>query len=265
LCSTFTFGTFIGKTNQKLFIVKTLNPQQYEDAVSRWDVCRTNLSEIDSLFKKRSVFNLHKNQIEAIKDRNNNDDFCVQIGIIEGNELIMIPVPLDESGHIISLSAYPYSSFEPLQEDLCLTEKLTYTVVKKSVLSTSMKRTDSDSDVFLPIFNKPVLQQENALEAIELWQNNEFDWFFAEYKQSRGAGIFTKFYVPKEKIFVVQEGIMFVSVFGLKFSEIYQKQLPALIFISAPDNLSNQSTLVDSNTFDFAKPCPPHGQIFDLG
>ncbi|MBD8084035.1 hypothetical protein [Chryseobacterium caseinilyticum] len=244
--------------------MEKLTPQQFSDAASRWSDCRPDMIRIEQLFKQNSVFNLYKSQIEIIKNRNNNDDFCVQIGVTENDELIMIPVPLDAVGYPVSLSEYYYSSFETLNEDLCLTEKLTYTVVKKSVLSTSMRTTDSDSDVFLPIYNKPVLRQEKALDAIESWQNNAFDWFYAE-QANEGREIFTKFYVPKEKIFEVQEGVMFISVFGLKFSEIYQKQLPALIFISAPDNLSNQSTAVDSNTFDFAKPCPPNGQIFDLG
>lgn len=241
-----------------------LTPQQFSDAVNRWSESRQDMIRIEQLFKQNSVFNLYREQIEIIKNRNDNDDFCVQIGITQNDELVMIPIPLDKVGYPVSLSEYSYSSFETLNKDLCLTEKLTYTVVKKSVLSTKMRTADSDSDVFLPIYNKPVLQQRKALDAIESWQNNAFDWFYAE-QRNQGAEIFQKFYVPKEKIFEVQEGVMFISVFGLKFSEIYQKQLPALIFISAPDNLSNQSTAVDSNTFDFAKPCPPNGQIFDLG
>ena len=243
----------------------TLTPQQFSEAVARWSESRSNLSEIQTLFQPNSVFNLHNSQIEQIKEFNKNENFCIHIGVSERNELIIIPVPLDEKSYPVSLNAYQFSLFETLKEDLCLTEKQTFTVVKKSVLSTSMKKTDNDSDIFFPIMNKPVMEQEKALESIELWQNNAFDWFYAEYKENEGRGVFTKFYVPTEKIFAVQKGLMFVCVFGLKFSEIYQKQLPALIFISAPDNFGNQSMLVDSNTLDFAKPCPPNCQIIDLG
>lgn len=243
----------------------TLSPQQFSDAAKKWSESRHDLTIIENLFRQNSVFNLHKSQIDTIKSHNDNDDFCVQIGVTENNELIMIPVPLDGKGYPVRLDEYSFSLFETLKEDLCLTEKQTYTVVNKSVLSTSMRKKDSDSDVFMPVINKPVLEQEKALEAIELWQNNAFDWFYAEFKQNEGSSIFNKFYVPTEKIFKVEEGVMFVSVFGLKFSEIYRKQLPALIFISAPDNLSNQSVEIDSNTLDYAKPCPPSCNIFDLG
>ncbi|KQT16342.1 hypothetical protein ASG31_12555 [Chryseobacterium sp. Leaf404] len=241
-----------------------LSPQQFSDAAQRWSACRSDMVIIKKLFQQNSVFNLYKTQIDSIKNHNNNDDFCVQIGVTVNDELIMVPVPLNDRGYPVSLNEYQFSPFQTLSNDLCLTEKLTYTVIKKSVLSADMKKKDSDSDVFLPLFNKPVLQQEKALDAIESWQNNAFDWFYSEQK-NQGAEIFTKFYVPKEKIFQVEEGVMFFSVFGLKFSEIYQKALPALIFISAPENLSNHSTAVESNTVDFAKPCPPNGQIFDLG
>lgn len=234
-----------------------LTPQQYLDAVKKWEDSRGDFKLVQNLFKPNSVFNLHHSQIEQVKNLNKNNDFCVQIGVSDKEELIIIPVPVDDRGGIMSLEQYPYSAFEILEKDLYLTEKKTYTVVKKSVLSTKMRRTDSDSDIFFPVINKPVMEQEKALEAIESWQNNGMDWFSMERKNAIDA-IFTHFMVPAERIFEAKEGIMFVTTFGLKYSEIYQKLLPALIFISAPDNLSNESVEIDSNTLDFAKPCPPY-------
>lgn len=242
-----------------------LQPEQYNAAVQKWRICRENLLEIQSLFKENSVFALYHSQIIELQNYNRNNDFCVEIGVSENNELLMIPVPLDENGHPITLESYGFSVYALLQEDLNLNEKQTYTVVKKSVFSKSMRKIDHDADVFFPVVNKPVMEQDKAVESIESWQNNAKDWFYAEHKQSKGKDIFTKFYVPAGKILIAESGIMFFCIFGLKYSEIYQKQLPALIFISAPDQLSNQSIEIESNTFDYAKPCPPLCSVMDFG
>lgn len=143
--------------------MEKLSPQKFSETVSRWDKSRTDLPKIKTFFGKNAAFNLHYDDIQEIKDLNKNDDFCVMISVSEIDELFMIPVPLDDKGNLISLDGYAYSQFQPLEQDLCLKEKQTFTIVKKSVLSTKMRKTDSDSDIFFPTINKPVMEQEKAL------------------------------------------------------------------------------------------------------
>lgn len=55
------------------------------------------------------------------------------------------------------MEEYQYSYFKALESDICLKEKQTYSVVKRSVLSADMNKVDNDDDVFLPIMNKPII------------------------------------------------------------------------------------------------------------
>lgn len=243
----------------------TLNTQQYLDAISRWNDCRSNLTAIELAFAGNSIFNIDNSQVRYIREHNRNKEFCAEIGIIDPNQLIIILTPLDETGNAVMMEEYQYSYFKALESDICLTEKQTYSVVKKSVLSSDMKKVNNDDDVFLPVMNKPIIGQDKAVEAIQLWQENAFDWFYAEQNINGGKDIFKKFYVPADKFADADSGVRFVTVFGLKYSAVYNKQLPALIFIAFYDALLGQSMEVESNTYDYAKPCPPLCNVQDLG
>lgn len=242
--------------------MQNLNREQYTNALEGWIYAKTNLKSLDELFPANYIFNLSTEQVNWLRKTNLNKEFCVEMGVIERRLNIML-CPLDEKGNRIEVGDIPYSVFEPLNEDIKLTEIQTYSVVKNVVLSKEMRKIDHDSDMYYPIASKPIMEQDKAVDSIESWQNNGQDWFYAEYKQNGGKSVFNKFYVPSDKICYGDQEMSFVCSFGLKYSEIYQKQLPALIFISIHKNLGGSVETI-SNTYDWAKPCPPVCKIPDF-
>lgn len=242
--------------------MQNLSREEYTTAIEGWVNSKTDLRTLEQLFPQNYIFNISPEQVQWLREKNANKEFCAEIGVVE-NRLNLMITPLDEKGNRMEVGEFPYSVFEPLEQDLKLTEIQTYTVVKNAVLSKDMREIDDDSDVFLPIASKPVMEQDKAINSIESWQENGQDWFYAEFKQSGGKTVFNKFYVPFDKITKTEQEVSFVCAFGLKYSEIYQKQLPALIFISFVKNLGGSVETI-SNTYDWAKPCPPVCKIPDL-
>ncbi|WP_159478192.1 hypothetical protein [Chryseobacterium sp. 18068] len=237
--------------------MNNLNREEYSMALEGWIMAKQDIKRIAELFPVNYVFNLSPEQVQWLKKNNSNKEFCVEIGVVKG-QLAMILCPLDEKGTKVAVGEFPYCTFEVLENDLKLTEVQTYTIVKNALLSKDMRKIDNDSDMFFPITSQPIMEQDKAVNSIESWQNNGQDWFYAQYKEDKGRNIFNKFYVPSEKICHSDSDLSFVCSFGLKYSEIYQKQLPALIFIAFHKNLGNgESVETISNTYDYAKPCPP--------
>lgn len=241
--------------------MQTLSRDQYTVAVQGWAESKADLRRLEELFPVNSIFKISAEQVQWLKEINTNKEFCAEIGVIE-KKLAIILCPLDERGNRVEVDEHAYSLFETLEEDLKLTEIQTYTVIKNSILSKDFRKIDNDSDVFFPVVNKPIMDQEKAVDSIEIWQNEGLDWFYAEFKQNNSKNIFNKFYVPADKLDKAEE-FSYICSFGFKFSEIYQKQLPALIFIAFPKNLGNGSIETISNTYDWAKPCPPICKIPD--
>ncbi|WP_210150803.1 hypothetical protein [Chryseobacterium scophthalmum] len=245
--------------------MNNLNREEYSMALEGWIMAKQDIKRIAELFPPNYVFNLSPEQVQWLKKNNSNKEFCVEIGVIKG-QLTIILCPLDEKGTKVAVGEFPYCTFEALESDLKLTEVQTYTVVKNALLSKDMRKIDNDSDMFFPITSQPIMEQDKALNSIESWQSNGQDWFYAQYKEDKARTIFNKFYVPSEKICHADADLSFVCSFGLKYSEIYQKQLPALIFIAFHKNLGNGGSVETiSNTYDYAKPCPPICKIPDLG
>lgn len=243
--------------------MNNLNREEYSMALEGWVMAKQDIKRIAELFPENYVFNLSPEQVQWLKKNISNKEFCVEIGVIKG-QLAIILCPLDEKGTKVAVGEFPYCTFEALENDLKLTEVQTYTVVKNALLSKDMRKIDNDSDMFFPITSQPIMEQDKALNSIESWQSNGQDWFYAQYKEDKGRTIFNKFYVPSEKICHADADLSFVCSFGLKYSEIYQKQLPALIFIAFHKNLGNGGSVETiSNTYDYAKPCPPICKIPD--
>lgn len=243
--------------------MNNLNREEYSMALEGWIMAKQDIKRIEELFPANYAFNLSPEQVQWLKKNNPNKEFCVEIGVVNG-QLTMILCPLDEKGTKVTISEFPYCTFEALQNDLKLTEVQTYTIVKNALLSKDMRKIDNDSDMFFPITSQPIMEQDKAVNSIESWQSNGQDWFYAQYKEDKVRNIFNKFYVPAEKICNADPELSFVCLFGLKYSEIYQKQLPALIFIAFHKNLGNgESVETISNTYDYAKPCPPICRIPD--
>ncbi|MEY8759894.1 hypothetical protein [Chryseobacterium tongliaoense] len=242
------------------------NRDAYTAAIAGWNACLQDYSTIQKLIPSNYIFNLSLDQIGWVKKNNLYNDFCVDMGVYN-NQLVMILCPLDAKGQKIIVSEYPYSVLSELTNDLSLVETEEYTIVKNAVLSKDLRKVDDSSDMYFPVANMPLMEQDKAVAAIELWRNEGAIWFYRECNEFKGERIFKSFYVPSANLAPPKEGLnRFVCSFGLKFSEIYQRTLVTMIFISFYDNLKNNdngsvSVEVISNTYDWSRPCPPICQL----
>lgn len=242
--------------------MNTFNREQCELAFAAWDNCRGNYNAIKNLIPTNYVFDFDAEQINWMKTENKCTEFCAQIGIYE-NKMVAVLCPMDEGGHKKELQDYPYSFLAELKEDLNLVETEEYTLVKNAVLSKDLKTVDNSSDMFWPIANKPMMEQDKAIEAIESWRNDAMIWFYRECTEFQGARIFRQFYVPAENLNPPKAGLShMVCSFGLKFSQVYQRVLPTLIFISfyttgLEGSENGVSVEKISNTYDWSNACPP--------
>ncbi|GAB0155547.1 hypothetical protein CHRYSEOSP005_08080 [Chryseobacterium sp. Alg-005] len=236
--------------------------EQYDLAVAEWTNCCSNFSRLQSLIPTNYIFNLNLDDINWLKGKNQYKDFCVEMGVYE-NQLVMILVALDTTGHRKDVNEYPYAVLTELIGDLRLVETQEYTVINNAVLSKDLRKIDNDSDMFFPVANKPLMEQDKAVDAIELWRNEGVNWFFYECSEYEGTRIFKKFYVPADNLTPPKAGLnSFVCSFGLKYSDIYQRMLPTIIFISFYDDLTNEGSIETiSNTYDWSQPCPPFCQL----
>lgn len=239
-----------------------LNQKQYDQAIEEWTNCRGNYSVIQKLISTTQIFQISASQIDQIKKVNNYKEFCAKIGVYS-DEIVLILVALDENGKEILSGDYPYSPLAHLKGELALVEKRQYTVINNAVLSSDLRKVDSDSDMYFPVSNKPVMEQDKALDAIERWRDEGQTWFYRECSEFGGSGIFQQFYVPSRNLDPYEAGKVlnhFVCSFGLKFSDVYQKMLVTVIFIAFYDDQlenGNGSIPISSNTYDWSQPCPP--------
>ncbi|WP_228451274.1 MULTISPECIES: hypothetical protein [unclassified Chryseobacterium] len=235
-------------------------------AANEWKSCFSDFSKLQSLIPTNYVFNISREHLEWMKGFSNYKDFCSAIGVYKGR-LIMILYPMNEKGDKVDVKEYPYSFLTELDHDLRLQEIQEYTVVKNAVLSKSLEKTEKDSNMAFPVSSTPILEQDVAVNAIERWRNEGMDWFYKECRENAGNGIFRKFYVPTADLCLDNQGLAGITCsFGLKYNDIYGKMLVTLIFISFLENLKDAENGVQtiSNTYDWAKPCPPICRIPDV-
>lgn len=248
----------------KLLTVKNFNREQYAAAKAAWKGCITNYSSIEQLIALNQVFVLQLDQINWLKSKNQYKDFCVEMGVFE-NQVVIVLCPLDESGNQILLEEYCYSVLADMSQDLKLFEKQEYTIVKTSVLSKDLRKINKNSDINFPIATQPLLEQDKAVDAIESWRNDGKSWFYLECNEPyNGTRVFERFYVPAEDLNFPDDSLnSIVCSFSLKYSDIYQRMLVSLIFISFYENYSNDVTNENfiSNTYDWSQPCPPFCNI----
>ncbi|WPO82096.1 hypothetical protein SD427_15165 [Chryseobacterium sp. JJR-5R] len=238
--------------------MNTLNREQCEIAIAEWTNCCRNFEMIKNLIPTNYVFNFDADEVDWMKKLNKNSDFCTQIGIYE-NKMVAILYPMDVDGRKIYADNYAYSTLNELDRDLRLVETEAYTVVKNAVLSKDLRKVDGNSDMYFPVSGKPMMDQDKAVAAIESWRNDGISWFFRECDEFGGNRIFKRFYVPSNDLIPSKPGLTnIVCSFGLKFSDVYQRILPTLIFISFYQDLQNTGSIERiSNTYDWSEPCPP--------
>ncbi|MCU7615178.1 hypothetical protein N0B16_12080 [Chryseobacterium sp. GMJ5] len=240
--------------------MRKLNIAECRIATNAWKDSLSDYSAIKSMISPNQVFILNFDEISWLQSKNEYKEFCSDIGVYN-NQVIMILCPLDKSGQKIVLEDYPYVILTVLDKDLQLFEKQQYTVVKTSVLSKELMQTNSNSDIAFPFANQPVMEQDKALTAIESWRSEGKNWFLVECNAPfNGSRIFERFYVPAEDLTFPQEGLnAIVCTFAMKYSDVYQRMLVSMIFISFYNNLGNDVTSNSfiSNTYDWSRPCPP--------
>lgn len=236
--------------------MNTLNREQLNTAVAEWAKCCGSYTSIKNLISTNYVFNFEADTVEWVRKLNKNTDFCTQIGIYQ-NKLVAVLCPMDTEGRTITVDNYPYSALGELESDLALMETEEYTIVKNAVLSKDLRKINDNSDMYLPVSGKPMLDQDKAVAAIESWRNDGMSWFYREGAEFAGARIFKKFYVPADDLIPSKPGLTnIICSFGLKFSEVYQRVLPTLIFISFYHELGGSVERI-SNTYDWSEACPP--------
>lgn len=238
--------------------MNTLNLEECKRAIGAWENCCGNYEEIKKLIPTNYVFNFDASEIDWMKKENQNSEFCTQVGIYEG-QLIAILSPMNADGRQIVIDDYAYSPLQELKHDLRLMETAEYTLVKNAVLSKDLRKIDDNSDLTFPVSGKPMLPQDKAVAAIETWRDEGMLWFYRECSEFSGSRIFRKFYVPADDLIPSKPGLThIVCSFGLKYSDIYGRILPTLIFISFYQDLENSGSLEKiSNTYDWSQACPP--------
>lgn len=249
----------------KTMLMTTLNIVDYllpveecKAAVDEWELCRGNFTRMKDLIPTNYVFNIADGPLSWMKSYRDYPEFCAAMGIWK-DQVILIFYPMNEKGDRIDQREYPYSVLTELDEDLKLQEIQEYTIVKNAILSKGLQKVEQNSDMAFPISNKPTLDQDIAIEAIETWRESGMDWFYKEHEESKGLGIFKRFYVPTADLCLSDEGLRAIKCsFGLKYNKVYGKILVTLIFISFHEDLQNsQRAQTISNMYDWAKPCPP--------
>ncbi|MDR6923358.1 MULTISPECIES: hypothetical protein [Chryseobacterium] len=236
-----------------------MNREEYALAIAQWGNGVSDYHSIAEWIRTNYTFKLSKDQIDKIKDYNSYEYICAEVGVVEGS-LVLIFVPLTEKGVINSaVTEYQYTTLEPQKYDLVLQETKEFKIVKNALLSNDLQKIGSNTDMYFPVSEAPVFEQDKAVEAIERWRDEGMEWFYHECSEFGGARIFRKFYVPMEDLcHPIPEVTRIVCSFGLRYNDIYQRMLVTLIFISYHELLQNGGTTSSiSNTYDWAKPCPP--------
>ncbi|AUC76400.1 MULTISPECIES: hypothetical protein [unclassified Olleya] len=235
-------------------------------AINLWETTRTNFTKIRTLIAPSTVFNFSKDDCEWIKENNNNSNFHAYAGVYN-DQFILISVPLDKNGLEIDLDSYLTTTLTDLKEDITLIETDVVTTVTKTTLSTNLEITKHWKEIDLPTYNAPTISERAAVNYIEKWKNECLDWFYYQCtSSSKGENIFRAFKIPFADLSrddQKQDDV--IALFGFKHSSIYQSLLPLLVFVTVVDQTniaqiiraSNIQTELDTNTRDWARPCPP--------
>lgn len=235
-----------------------LTKEECKAATDQWNLYLSNFPELKNIIHTNYIFDITKEHLDWMRINSGYQEFCAAAGVHE-KRLILIFYPMDGEGAKKELNEYAFCFLCELEKDLKLQEIQEYTIVKNAILSKDLQKVEKDADMGFPISNKPVLEQSVALEAIERWRDEGIDWFYRECVDYKGLRIFKKFYVPTEDLCLNDPGLTAITCsFGLKYNDIYERMLVTLIFISFREDLQNaERAQMISNTYDWAKPCPP--------
>ncbi|MES2652397.1 MAG: hypothetical protein V4663_11695 [Bacteroidota bacterium] len=238
----------------------TLSKNECIQAFNEWKNAKYDYSKIKELINPQFAFSINREQIDWVNIYNRYKNFHIYIGIHD-NELILIIVPLDVNGQEIKLPSYVFSSLLPLSQELNLVEKEEITKIKTTVLSQDLRIISYTESFKQPAENEPAIDQKTAAQEIETWTSGCLDWFYLECNEFNGKRIFETFTVPFADLGKPDEAIsQVVSLFAFKYSPLYQRQIPTLIFVSVNILLLQAQLIeppIDTNTYDWSQPCPP--------
>ena len=253
-----------------------LSKEQCIQAINNWVNARSNYDKVAALINPTSIFNFSQKDCEWVNEHNNNSKFHTYIGDHKDN-LILIVVPVDKNGKEVELDNYLTTKLTPLEKQLTLIEKDIVTIIKKTTLSSQLEVTNYCEETELPTYNEPTITERASVDDIEKWKNECLNWFYYECNHFKGERIFKTFTVPFADLVKEDEQYNEVkALFGFKFSDIYQRSIPVLIFVANHSDTTYseiiRSTSSDNeivtNTKDWSQPCPPmcrESADFNLG
>ncbi|MCF8716323.1 hypothetical protein JM658_15945 [Joostella atrarenae] len=245
-----------------------LNKENCIKAIQIWNEARCDYSKISKLIAPFSSFSFSLEDYLWLKHKNDYSFFHIYVGI-HNSKLILISVPLNNQGKEKKLDFFIYSSYGPIANNLTLVEEDTFVTTKKTVLDKNLNVISYCENNNLPINNEPRISQRASVNDIELWKNNCMDWFYYECEKDNGENIFKAFKVPFSDADMLINDSKYNEIkilFGLKFSIVYQKSLPNLIFVATHSSGKKDSRIIRGisvdtpevmNTQDYSQPCPP--------
>lgn len=242
-----------------------LSREKCIQAINLWKETRTEYSKIKKNIDPTAVFNFTQADCDWLKENNKSSNFHAYAGV-DNDKFILIIVPLDNSGKEIDLDSYLATSLTNLKNDITLIETDVVVTVSKTTISKNLEITKRWKEVDLPIYNESTITERVSVIDIEKWKNECLDWFYYECKESKGQNIFRAFTVPFSDLSRKDEkGGEVTALFGFRYSTIYQRQIPILVFVSIEDKTraavfvrSNKDEgTEETNTKDWSQPCPP--------
>ncbi len=246
-----------------------LSKTEFFEAINLWDTKKKDFSEIQQLIHPAHIFYLSEAVCVWVKDNNEFNSFRVYAGVYN-RSFVLIIRPLDENGKEKTLKEYFAVELQPLNNELTLVETDVVTTVYKTVLSKNLEIGKAWKEVDLPVYNEPTITERASVKDIECWKYDCLSWFFNEVHTTDGLNIFKYFTVPFADLDTQSDKKKeVIALFGFKFSSVFQKMLPVLIFVadSKENNTSEIMRLnqdqgsLTTNTRNWSSPCPPYCQM----
>lgn len=241
-----------------------LSKEKCIQAIHNWNSTKFDFSKVKRLINPTSVFCFSKEDRDWLSKHNKCTRFYSYIGVYN-EKLSLIVVPLNELGKRVELDAYLALPLTSLKSDVVLSETDEITVINKTVLSKNLEITSHHKETILPVYNEPTITERASVEDIEKWKNDCMDWFYCECKDFKGERIFGAFSVPFADLNDDDKYDEVYAMFGFKYSFIYNRQIPVLIFVANDSKLSDARIIRQipednssaTNTTDWSRPCPP--------
>lgn len=243
-----------------------LSKKECTKAIALWGNSISKYSKLLKLFKAPCAFHFSAKTVKWISKKNDFKTFNAHLGVYS-DQLILIFAPLDKNGAAIKMNKYAFAPFNVLQNDIELLEVDVIHKTTKGHLSQDLSIKDSQVEMSYKGFNEPFLHETEAQAQIRNWKKEGLEWLQYESLEFAGERIVKYFSVPIFDLDPKRDGLNTVVAFlGLRYSQIYNRTIPNLIFVETNDSSSQAKVMKttvdvnnpeDSNSRDYSKPCPP--------